>query len=397
MGNSTIYNVLKLVIFSLVSMLVGILLFCTVIYFAFYHPPAYVVPEAVFSMEQLEEDYHYFLDTRIQPIAQQRTAYWQLDYSSLDRFLGSIEPYRDDLAEFISVPSACRTQTQPTLIHEEFIVQIDNVDIFAWEVSVCESQLTSYALVGIPSNIEQSLPTVIAIHGTCGSSERVMGLEFNDYHHQFGLELAKSGYIVIAPLILTRPTINPNCSSPSNQERNEIDKRAMSLGERLIGIEVGKLISLVDYLENRPEINRDQIATYGISLGGTIALFHGALDQRLKVVVVSQYIEDRVIKLVDRIDTNSNWRYPDSDYILWENYLVRYTDVELSLLILPRKLFIEVGVDDPRFATSEEFVYLMQSHYQRLSLPAEFVGIGIGDGGHEIFLSKALEFLQKWL
>lgn len=352
----------------------------------------------IFNTDALMADYHAFIEEEIETASNQRDAYWDYDSTSLDTFLESMESYRQDLIEFISVPDDCLSGQFPELISEEYITTVDEVDIFALELRVCDGTLTSQGLLGVPSDIQTPLPMIVAISGTCGSPERLMGLQGDDVHHKFGLSLAENGYIVFAPFILTRPTTTASeCVVPTNNERNQIDNRMRSIGYRLLGVEIGKLVSSLDYLSQHSEINPNYMGVYGISLGGILAYHFGAIDTRLETVVISQYIEDREQKLVDREYDSAYWLFETADFVLFDNYLNFYTDYELALLVIPRKLFIETGSEDPRAESTEPIATDIQSAYVSLGLPANYVGFEVADGQHEVFLQGSLEFLNRWM
>ena len=57
----------------------------------------------------------------------------------------------------------------------------------------------------------------------------------------------------------------------------------------MIGLRVWDVIRAIDFLQTRREIDQTRIATMGISGGGTVSLFSAALDERIKVGVVSGY------------------------------------------------------------------------------------------------------------
>ena len=222
-----------------------------------------------------------------------------------------------------------------------------------------------------------------------------MGLEnIDDYHHEFGLKLAKKGYLVIAPYLITQ---SKNYNSNSNKLRNEIHKRALPLGLTLNGLEMVKLIETLDYVEKLPYVNKEKISTYGISLGGELAFYLGALDQRVTVTIVSQYITDRTNKLIDLNNKQAYWKYENSDFDVTTNMLVHFTDIEIASLIIPRKLFIEAGSKDSRTLGAIKVESELQNMYKLLNIPATFVKIEVDQGGHEIFLKGSKIFLDNWL
>ena len=57
----------------------------------------------------------------------------------------------------------------------------------------------------------------------------------------------------------------------------------------MAGWRVWDAMRAIDYLSTRPEVDAKRIATLGASGGGTTSLLTGALDERVKVAVVSAY------------------------------------------------------------------------------------------------------------
>ena len=337
-----------------------------------------------------------FIDCKVDSALSMRKAYWNRDFSSLKRYLDSIERYRCDLRDMYRVPEECLTGRIPTLISNTFVQSVGNVSIHRWVLEVCDGQLTVVGLVGIPSRVKGPFPLIIAFHGTAGYPERIFGLEGKeDYHHKFALRLAEQGYMVFSPLTITQLTQNDQGSY--NRRRNEIDNRGLSVGVRLLGIELGQIMSVLNYALTRDDVDASRVAAYGISLGGFLAFNLGALDPRVKVVVVSQYFEDMVGKLTGLTYPHSYWRYEDADYMFFQDFLLRFSTVDIASLIAPRKLFIEVGSQDPRADSASKSFLEVKAIYDQLKQPPDSVQMEVGDGGHEVFLKGSLRFLKKWL
>jgi hypothetical protein len=335
-----------------------------------------------------------YLSSKVEDSESERETYWRRDVTSVDAYLETIEPFRTNFQAFLGVPDECVGAEAPVITSLAAVDNDTGAELQAWELAVCGGALSSFSLVGIPAG-PPPYPTVVAVHGTCGSPERLMGLQGDDYHHEFGRRLVDAGFMVVAPLITTRPTVaGADCESPTNESRNQLDRRALPLGDRLVGVEVGKLMELARHLEN---LGVTELAIYGISLGGLLAFSAGAVDRRFDAVVVSNWIEDRSRKLVDSDDPFAYWRYEDADYVIFADQLGLFTDVDIGSLIAPRWLFVEVGAADPRAKTAPAVVAEIAEFWAQLDLPADHVGIAVEDGGHEVFLSESLAFLERWL
>ena len=115
---------------------------------------------------------------------------------------------------------------------------------------------------------------------------------------------------------------------------------ALLLGETMIGWRVWDVMRAIDWIEGRPELDKERVACMGISGGGTCTLFSTALDHRIKAALVSGYLNtfrDSIMSVSHCIDNYVpgilNWA---------ENY-------DVAGLIAPRPLFSEGGDADPLF------------------------------------------------
>jgi hypothetical protein len=115
---------------------------------------------------------------------------------------------------------------------------------------------------------------------------------------------------------------------------------ALLFGQTMIGWRVWDVMRAIDYLRSRPEVDQSRLATMGISGGGTVSLFSAAVDERIKIGVVSGYFNtfrESILSLSHCIDN-----YVPG--IL--NYIEMY---DIAGLIAPRGLFVESGMRDPIF------------------------------------------------
>ncbi len=129
--------------------------------------------------------------------------------------------------------------------------------------------------------IASQCPCVIIFHQHDGAygkgKEEPVGL-LRDPRQAFALELVKQGYVAVAADAL--------CFS----ERQEISEYKTShmlitLNRTLAGKYVWDTSRLIDFLVTQSYINASRIGIMGHSLGGQMAVYCGAYDSRLKVVV----------------------------------------------------------------------------------------------------------------
>ena len=294
----------------------------------------------------------------------------------------------------------CKT---PTVLIEKSLYQTTpSGNIFTIDGEIqCETVLSIpiSGLLGIPLASESS-GFLVTVPGSASSPERDFGIETAtydaiDYGHGFARRALEDGFVVFSPRILTDILLDP--VSAYNSRRGDIDRRAQVLGSRLYGIELLALSNTITELQKNPEIAGLKTGVYGISLGGSIAFWLGAVNQDIDAVVSSQWVEERTDKLAGRNNPWSMWRFEHGDYSMLSNAAIRLKDERVAQLIHPRPLLLEYGDQDARavdvLPVWEELIDLYPPGSEvegRLSLVIE-------PGGHEIFYDKAIDFLKLWL
>lgn len=334
-----------------------------------------------------------FLDRRARGLGSERARYWSgLDHRSVRHYRRSLTRYRRDLRRFLPVPRSCLRGRRPAIVSDMPVRRLGRVVVRRVHLKVCAGSLSLHGLLALPDGVSRP-PLMMAIHGTAGSPEAVLGMTPDDYHHAFGLRLTEQGIAVFAPQIVTS-TGGPDV----NVLRNHLDNRGTSLGVRLLGLEAGKLISVVDGFSADRRFDGSRIGVYGISLGGVLALYSAAADARLGPVVVSQYLENRTGKLLGRSYPMAYWKVHNADYIFSPGLLQRYTDERLAALLLPRRLIIEVGTRDPRaWPTEARLAPSIRRQYRRLGLSPRRLSVIVGPGEHETFPSMTVPTVQRAL
>lgn len=132
---------------------------------------------------------------------------------------------------------------------------------------------------------------VIAIQGH-GSVENIIGLN-EDYHHKFGYELAKDGYLVLAPTLRGFTTLNDLAEQiPVDRLDYSVAHSHYTLvthlnlhGETLIGKTVEDLIAWENWLCDQYRL--EEIAVAGISYGGDLALYYPIFSNKVGKIFAS--------------------------------------------------------------------------------------------------------------
>ncbi len=118
------------------------------------------------------------------------------------------------------------------------------------------------------------LAAVVALHPTGAAGKRIVAGEGGKSGRQYGLELAQRGYVVIAP------------DYPSFGEYDKYDFEH----DKYVSGTMKAIFNhrrCVDFLSALTFVDADRIGVIGHSLGGHNAIFLGAFDERLKVIVSS--------------------------------------------------------------------------------------------------------------
>lgn len=258
------------------------------------------------------------------------------------------------------------------------------------------------AYVLIPKNVDGRLPAVIAMHGHGYGKNDVVGIweDGEDrvnpisrgYQKDFALSLVRHGFLVIAPEqsgFGERREEKDVSMGPSSSSCWWLTLWSLMLGKTTIGRRVWDAIKTIDYLETRNDVDKDRIGMMGISGGGTTTLFTSALDDRIKVTVISGYLNtfrDSILSIKHCID----------------NYIpgiLKYGEMyDIASLIAPKPLFIESGTKDQIFPIKST-----KYAYEKVRKVYEFLGVAdridseFFEGRHEICGKKAYKFLKKWL
>lgn len=187
----------------------------------------------------------------------------------------------------------------------------------------------------IPNGLKGRVPAMLCLHGTGGPRGRTAGLGAD--YARYALELAERGYVTIAPDYVL---LGENQTDPAQ-----------------VGFASGTMKGIwdhmraVDVLQALPEVDPDKIGCVGLSLGGHNALFVGAFDPRLKVIVSSSGFD-------------SFMDYKGGDLSGWcqPRYMMRIETVygkdpkrmpfdfpEVLAALAPRHLYVHAPLDDSNF------------------------------------------------
>lgn len=222
-------------------------------------------------------------------------------------------------------------------------------------------------IVTFPKNSTGPWPAVVCIHGHGGKDRSVYEKESN--FKGFADALASQNFVTIACMV---------------SQHNVYEEGRLLMGERL-----WDLIRCVDYLESLTEVDKTRIGCGGLSLGGEMSMWLGAMDKRIQATLSAGFLTK-----MDHIEKNHClcWKFPGLRQLV--------DNADIYSLIAPRALQCQNGLKEPvknftvpiaREALKEiEVIYW---DYQR----PENLNLDVHKGAHEIDLPELLSFFRKQL
>ena len=266
---------------------------------------------------------------------EKRGTLWHRDYSSHEAYAESVEPNRERFRKQIG----CLDERLPIEVLNYVATTKDATQIAAdenytvsrvrWQVF---DEVEGEGLLLEPKHNIPVIAQVVALPDADWTPEMIAGATDElPANAQFARRLAKAGCRVVVPLLINRDdtySANPMISTKTNQPHREfIYRMAYQLGRHIIGYEVQKVLSLVDWMS----LSDVPIGVIGYGEGGLIALHSAAVDTRIQATAVSGYFQSR----------QEVWREPIYRNV-W-GLLHEFGDAEIASLIAPRLLIIEAS------------------------------------------------------
>ncbi len=260
-----------------------------------------------------------------------RAEHWRRDFSSPAAYAASVAPNRERLRRRIGAvdprlaPAMERVAAADSEGEPGLVAVWPGYRVLAVRWPVLPG-LDGEGLLVLPDG--EPVADVVVLPDCEQSPEQWLGLE-PGAPAPVARRLAGSGCRVLVAGLIDRRTdltreVCPNRAQPPHREL--IYRAAFEMGRHPIGFEVEQVCAAVDWLAataTRP------VGIHGYGEGGLVALFAGAVDERLEAVGVSGHFQPR----------ETVWREP-IDRNVW-GLLEEFGDAELASLIAPRRLVIE--------------------------------------------------------
>ena len=178
------------------------------------------------------------------------------------------------------------------------------------------------------------VPAILALHQTHAAGQKVvvgLGGSTND---EYGVELAKRGYVVLAPPYPLLANYHPNLKSLGYQSGT-----MKAIWDNIRGL---------DLLESLPFVSTNGFGAIGHSLGGHNSVYTAVFDERIKVIVSSCGLDSYVDYMDGQIKGWTSERYMPRllDYPLAQ---IPFDFHEMIGALAPRVCFISAPYGDSNF------------------------------------------------
>lgn len=265
-----------------------------------------------------------FLDAEIRRVAEERKESWRRDATSPEGFYPSFPARRARLGALLGLSAEAPIASKPgqRLTHRSWgpgpLAVQEGVIVEAVTWNAFGEVLGDGCLLSPEGPV---LADVIALPHTnsAGEVEAIPPWAF---------ALARSGARVLIVGLVDR-----GLNAFQLDQREWVHRPAFVLGRTLTAYELMKVSSGIDGLMADRDGNQRPLGMIGYGDGGRLALFAGALDERIDVVAVCGSFGPR----------EGLWREPADHNVF--GLLREFGDAEIASLIAPRPLVIESGSD----------------------------------------------------
>jgi dienelactone hydrolase len=289
--------------------------------------------------KQMVDGIHRYLDRELEAAPAKRWKLWEEAFKSKDNLAKAIPAKRERLKQILGVVDP---RVPPKLEYvggpgqPSLLAELDGCKIHAVRWAVLNG-VDAEGLLIEPK--EKPKANVVAVPHADQQPEQLAGLQKGD---NFALRLARSGCRVLVPTLIDRDdkySGNARMNRWTNYTHREwIHRMCYEMGRTLPGYEVQKVLAAVDWFEKQDATTKVGVIGYGD--GGMIALYAGALDERIVATQVAGYFGSREKLWEEPIDRN-----------VWDR-VREFGDAEIAAMIHPRTL-LEVHDNAPKWVKTE--------------------------------------------
>jgi hypothetical protein len=186
-----------------------------------------------------------------------------------------------------------------------------------------------------------------------------------------------------------------NFGERRGRTESELFKELLWQGQVLWGLMLYDTLKATDYLAARPEVDAQRIASLGLSMGSTMAWWHAALDERVKVCVDLCCLTDFEALIETRgLDGHGLYYYVPG-------LLKQFSTAQINALICPRAHLSLAGLWDKLTppAGLDRIDAALREEYARAGVPERWQLVRYRTGHFETadMRGKVMGFLQEHL
>lgn len=284
--------------------------------------------------------------------------------------------------------------------------EVDGTIKQRWLIDVSKHASVAF-IVARPSNMAdgEKREAILCWHGHGDyGKDSVMGIattperraEIASLNYDYGHQMAKAGFVTFA------------IDWMGMGERNEVRRphfrnqaggrdwcnlyylHATMLGMSSIAINVLQGMAATDFACTLPWVSPDKLGVMGLSGGGTMALWSGLCDERLKAIEIICYSE-----------LWSEFGFHDINYCGMQVApgLYKLVDLpDLQGLLAPRPLLVDIGIHDSGFCVDDALGCFkkVESIYQAAGV-SDRLSLDLFPGEHGWGGNKSVEFFRQYL
>lgn len=283
-----------------------------------------------------------FLDRRIADARENRSANWNLDWSSPEAYINSVEPKRNRLIKLLGMQRDERSSS-PALEWSGKI-SIPHTPVVP-DVSIAKVRWNAFGgvsgrgLLLEPVHTKSSYPAppivadIIAIADADQTPLEITFSKTGENPSTFARDLAAAGCRVLAPNLISR-----EINEWTLTNREWLHRTAFMQGRTLTTYELHKILAAVDALiASRPvEQKKRPIGIIGYGEGGWLAMLAAAIDPRIDACLSSGSFGPREAMWIGPVERNIF------------GLLNEFGDAEIGSLIYPRPFHI-IGGREPKW------------------------------------------------
>ncbi len=226
-----------------------------------------------------------YLATESERLFGRRDSHWNPDFGSREAYSDSIDPNRERFRELIGLrdkrdPPSMELINQSTGEKNTDGITVSRVRWHVFRGVYGEGYLLEPA--------ESPMADIVAIGDCDQTPEAIAGLS-TDAGNAFAAQLAIDGFRVLVPTLIDRSrrfSGLPGMRKADMPMREILWRAAYEMGRTLVGYEVQKVLSVVDWFKSQNEAN---VGVVGYGEGGLIAFYAAAADTRIDSACVSGY------------------------------------------------------------------------------------------------------------